>query len=107
MYLTVALQSFGDRAWAFAVPVLFMDIWANTMLPIAIFAFVWSTSAMLLLPLVGGLVDTLPRLNLVKKSLVAQNSTQAQINACAQPAIIVLSLFFIFASSVRVRHGGC
>ena len=40
LYCTHSLQTFGDRLWAFAVPILFINIWPQTLLPSAIFVFV-------------------------------------------------------------------
>lgn len=52
------LSAFGDRVWQFAVPVLFMTIWSNTLLPGAIYSFVVNLITANVYPKIGNWVDS-------------------------------------------------
>eukprot|EP01062_Namystynia_karyoxenos_P084224 TRINITY_DN9863_c0_g1_i1.p1 TRINITY_DN9863_c0_g1~~TRINITY_DN9863_c0_g1_i1.p1 ORF type:complete len:596 (+),score=120.11 TRINITY_DN9863_c0_g1_i1:101-1888(+) len=57
LYVSHFLSAFGDRMWQFAVPLLFMDIWTETLLPSAATGFAVSGSCVLLMPYVGSIID--------------------------------------------------
>eukprot|EP00007_Cunea_sp_BSH-02190019_P003776 CAMPEP_0174238264 /NCGR_PEP_ID=MMETSP0417-20130205/10713_1 /TAXON_ID=242541 /ORGANISM="Mayorella sp, Strain BSH-02190019" /LENGTH=671 /DNA_ID=CAMNT_0015317083 /DNA_START=130 /DNA_END=2145 /DNA_ORIENTATION=+ len=82
LYLSHFLSSWGDRLWAFAVPLIFIEIFPNSLFPATLFAFSSSLACFLLSPYIGSLADTLPRLFAVRLSLVIQNT-----------AVVVAALF--------------
>lgn len=61
LYVSHSLSTFGDRLWQFAVPVLFMTIWNDTLLPGALFGFAVDLLTAFVLPSVGSWVDAVPR----------------------------------------------
>lgn len=73
LYISHALQAFGDRLWQFSVPILFMLVWDNTLLPTAIFQFALCMSTFLLTAPMGNWIDRTDRLNVFKHAVVGQN----------------------------------
>jgi hypothetical protein len=68
IYVSHALSAFGDRMWQFAIPILFMEVWDDTLLPSAIFTFATYLAGFFLMPYVGDWVDRSPRLYVVQVS---------------------------------------
>ena len=73
LYISHALQAFGDRLWQFSVPILFMLVWDNTLLPTAIFQFALCMSTFLLTAPMGNWIDRTDRLVVFKNAVVGQN----------------------------------
>lgn len=73
MYLSHGLQTFGDRMWEFAVPILFMDVWPNTLLPSAIYMFVLYSATLLLMTSMGSWLDRTDRWTSISTALFGQN----------------------------------
>lgn len=73
LYFSHLLAQFGDRLWQFAIPVLFITVWKDTVLPSAIFEFLLSAIRIVLVPMVGRRVDTTDRLKLVRFGTFGQN----------------------------------
>lgn len=74
MYMSHMLQTFGDRMWEFAIPVLFIEIWTHTLLPSAIFAFTLYSSTFLLMSSVGSWLDRSDRMKAMTTALCTQNA---------------------------------
>ncbi|GLE11756.1 hypothetical protein PINS_up024395 [Pythium insidiosum] len=75
MYLYVShfLSSWGDRMWQFAIPILFMEVFVDTLLPSAMFSLVMYTACIFTIPSVGRLIDRTNRWTVVKYSIVFEN----------------------------------
>ncbi len=73
LYVTHALQAFGDRSWQFAVPILFVVIWDGTLLPVAVFNLNLYLAALVLSPIAGSWLDRTDRLLAIKMAIVGQN----------------------------------
>jgi len=67
------LQAFGDRMWSFAVPILFMNVWSQTLLPSALFSFFLYSLGTCLMPYVGRWMDRTDRLRVMTISIFGQN----------------------------------
>lgn len=63
LYLSHFLSTFGDRMFQFAVPVLFMKIWVDSLFPGALFSFGVNLAAMFIVPACGPWIDRTPRLH--------------------------------------------
>lgn len=74
LYVSHMLAQFGDRLWQFAVPILFISVWTDTLLPSAIFQFALSVLRIVFVPAVGRRVDTTDRLKLVRFGTFGQNT---------------------------------
>jgi iron-regulated transporter 1 len=66
IYVSHALSAFGDRMWQFAIPILFMEVWDDTLFPSAVFTFATYLAGFFMMPYVGDWVDRSPRLHVVK-----------------------------------------
>lgn len=75
LYLSHLLSTFGDRLWQFAVPVLFMTIWNDTLLPGAAFNFIVNLVTSFVFPNIGAWVDRTPRKKLMAISVFGEAST--------------------------------
>jgi iron-regulated transporter 1 len=89
LYLSHALSAFGDRMWQFAIPILFMEIWDDSLLPAALFALVTNCATFLLMAHVGKWVDRSPRMALMRISLLGQNA------AIATSCLLLYSLVYL------------
>ena len=87
LYVSHGLSAFKDRLWQFAVPILLMEIWTDTMLPPAIAAFTCNIIAFVGMPYVGQWVDQNDRLRSLRVSIFGE------------AALIVLSGVFLFLLS--------
>eukprot|EP00756_Hemistasia_phaeocysticola_P028573 Hpha_TRINITY_DN16182_c1_g5::TRINITY_DN16182_c1_g5_i1::g.8086::m.8086/K14685/SLC40A1, FPN1; solute carrier family 40 (iron-regulated transporter), member 1 len=58
LYISHFLSTFGDRMWQFAVPMLMMDVWTDTLLPSAITGFTVAASCVFFMPYIGSLIDS-------------------------------------------------
>lgn len=73
LYASHLLSSWGDRMWQFAIPILFMEIFVDTLLPSAFFSLVMYTACILVLPSVGRLLDHSNRWRAMQLAIVAEN----------------------------------
>lgn len=85
LFLSHFLSSFGDRLWQFAIPILFITIWPDTLLPSVIFNFCFYNVKLFMVPLAGRFVDTTDRLNLVKWGTFGQNTC-----TCISAALLII-----------------
>eukprot|EP01065_Artemidia_motanka_P024570 TRINITY_DN293_c4_g1_i1.p1 TRINITY_DN293_c4_g1~~TRINITY_DN293_c4_g1_i1.p1 ORF type:complete len:589 (+),score=163.65 TRINITY_DN293_c4_g1_i1:119-1885(+) len=73
LYGSHFLSAFGDRLWQFAVPMLLMDVWQDTLLPSAITGFAVNGACVLLMTHVGSMVDHSPsRLAAMRWSILGE-----------------------------------
>ncbi|TMW66071.1 hypothetical protein Poli38472_003836 [Pythium oligandrum] len=75
MYLYVShfLSAWGDRMWQFAIPILFMEIFVDTLLPSATFSLAMYTACIFTIPSVGRYLDRTDRWFVMKYSIVLEN----------------------------------
>ncbi|KAG2382002.1 hypothetical protein C9374_005794 [Naegleria lovaniensis] len=76
-YISHFLASWGDRMWAFALPVIFGDMFTGTLLPMALFGFIHRLTCVIFGPNMGYIVDTKPRFKVMTSALIIQNSCVA------------------------------
>jgi len=62
LYCSRALSAWGDRIWDFAVPIVFGELYSETLFPAATFAFCSKLLCVLFGPQVGYIVDSKKRL---------------------------------------------
>eukprot|EP00808_Paulinella_micropora_P028463 g79866.t1 len=74
LYMAHLLQSFGERLWNFAVPILFMSIWTDTLFPSALFSFVLSGGSFLLMGRAGAWMDRANRWVVMRRSVGVHNA---------------------------------
>jgi len=73
LYLSHGLSAFGDRLWQFAVPVLFLQLWSDTLLPVALCQLLIQGGLTCFLPSVGTWVGKTDRLKTVLSSIFVCN----------------------------------
>ncbi|KAF0720822.1 Aste57867_17 [Aphanomyces stellatus] len=73
MYSSHFLSSWGDRMWQFAMPLLFMEIFVDTLLPSALFSLIVYIVGVLTVPIVGAWIDHTNRLRVMQISIVVEN----------------------------------
>eukprot|EP01083_Nonionella_stella_P179671 638603_1 len=73
LYTSHFLQTFGDRLWQFAVPLLFTELFTNTLFPQALFLFFTNLAVSLFIPLFGAWIDSTNRLYVVTTTIWLQN----------------------------------
>ena len=74
LYIGHFLSSWGDRVWAFAIPLFLQHLDAATLTLPAVYGLVVSATSLVFAPLVGKWIDQSPRLRAIRISLVFQNS---------------------------------
>ena len=74
VYASHALSRFGDRMWEFAVPIMFVTLYKDTLLPAALFNMGIYIAGLIFLPLVGRWVDRTPRLRVVRICIAVDNA---------------------------------
>ncbi|XP_069471732.1 ferroportin-like [Ambystoma mexicanum] len=99
LYLGHALSTWGDRMWHFAVSVLLVELYGNSLLLTAVFGLVVAGSVLLLGALIGDWVDKNARLKVARTSLVVQN---ASVALCAFMLIFV----FQYKADLISMHRG-
>ena len=67
------LSAWGDRMWQFAVPILMMHIFKDTLLPSALFALVQYLGCVVLMPRAGAWIDEAYRLPLMRAAIAVEN----------------------------------
>ncbi|UIZ21603.1 hypothetical protein KXD40_000694 [Peronospora effusa] len=75
LYAGHLLSAWGDRMWQFAVPVLFMEIFVDTLLPSACFSLVMYTTCLVAIPSVGRQLDAVNRWKAMRLAIVLENIT--------------------------------
>eukprot|EP01083_Nonionella_stella_P085578 237348_1 len=73
LYTSHFLQTFGDRLWQFALPILFTEIFTDSIMPQAIFAFGIYSAVFVAMPAFGSWIDTTNRSRVVTLTIVIQN----------------------------------
>ena len=73
LYLSHLLQTFGDRLWQFAVPILFTEIFTTSILPQSIFSFATYSAVFIFMPMFGNWIDEANRLYVIKLTIILQN----------------------------------
>jgi hypothetical protein len=69
------LSAWGDRMWQFAVPVLFIEIFLDTLAPTALYAFLVYAACVQCMPSVGSWVDREHRLSVQRFALIVDNAS--------------------------------
>ncbi len=87
VYTAEFISAFGDRMWQFAIPLLYMDVWQDTLLPTVAYYFILNISLFFLLPIAGKWVDTQPRLRLMMTTIIVDN------------VCVVASCFLLFCTT--------
>ncbi|XP_048834342.1 solute carrier family 40 member 1 [Brienomyrus brachyistius] len=99
IYLGHALSTWGDRMWNFAVAVLLVELYGNSLLLTAVYGLVVAGSVLLLGAIIGDWVDKNPRLKVAQTSLIVQNSS---VILCG----ILLMVVFQFKEDLRQMYHG-
>ena len=73
LYISHFLQTFGDRLWQFALPILFTEVYNNSILPQAIFAFGTYSAVFTVMPAFGSWIDTTNRSFVINTTIIIQN----------------------------------
>lgn len=73
LYAQQWLSSWGDRMWQFAVPLILMDVFVDTLLPGALFTMVIYIASVLLAPSIGQRIDNSERIISVIYAIVIEN----------------------------------
>ena len=73
IYASHFLSAWGDRMWQFAVPLLFMEIFVDTLLPSALFSLLLYLGCTLCMTAAGRWVDRAPRMLVVARSIFIDN----------------------------------
>eukprot|EP01083_Nonionella_stella_P186857 685295_1 len=73
LYISHFLQTFGDRLWQFAVPLLFTELFIGTLFPQALFTFFTYFAVFVFMPLFGAWIDNTNRLYVVTTTIWVQN----------------------------------
>ena len=73
IYASHFLSSWGDRMWQFAVPLLFMEIFVDTLLPSALFSLLLYLGCTLCMSSAGRWVDRAPRMSVVSSAIFVDN----------------------------------
>eukprot|EP00467_Chlorarachnion_reptans_P010194 CAMPEP_0114526384 /NCGR_PEP_ID=MMETSP0109-20121206/22988_1 /TAXON_ID=29199 /ORGANISM="Chlorarachnion reptans, Strain CCCM449" /LENGTH=256 /DNA_ID=CAMNT_0001708147 /DNA_START=148 /DNA_END=915 /DNA_ORIENTATION=+ len=73
IYIAELVSAFGDRMWQFAIPILFLDVWPNSLLPTILYTFSINLAMFILLPIAGSYVDSASRLPLMMASIIVDN----------------------------------
>ncbi|CAK4949137.1 unnamed protein product [Aphanomyces euteiches] len=70
---TKTIDEQGDRMWQFAMPLLFMEIFVDTLLPSALFSLIVYVVGVLAVPSVGAWIDHTNRLRVMRVSILVEN----------------------------------
>ncbi|OWZ04664.1 Ferroportin transmembrane protein, partial [Phytophthora megakarya] len=73
LYASHLLSAWGDRMWQFAVPILFMDIFVDTLLPSAAFSLAMYMVCIFMIPVVGHHLDRWNRWTAMKYAIILEN----------------------------------
>ncbi|CAK9204730.1 unnamed protein product [Sphagnum troendelagicum] len=75
LYGSHFLSRWGDRMWEFAVSLLMLHVWPNSLLLVAVYGLVEAASVAAFGVVIGELVDKFPRLKVVQIALGVQNGS--------------------------------
>ncbi|KAH7463032.1 Solute carrier family 40 member 2 [Phytophthora ramorum] len=75
LYAGHLLSAWGDRMWEFAVPILFMEIFVDTLLPSACFSLVMYATCLVAIPAVGRQLDAVNRWQAMRLAILLENTT--------------------------------
>ena len=89
MCLSHTLSAWEDRMWQFAVPIVMMHIFKDTLLPGALFGLVQYLGVVLLMPKAGHLIDQSYRLGLLWYAIMIENL--CILGTCASLGLLVLA----------------
>ncbi|KDO30229.1 hypothetical protein SPRG_19785 [Saprolegnia parasitica CBS 223.65] len=74
LYVGRFFSAWGDRMWQFATPLLFMEIYKDTLLPSALFSLVVYVVGLVALPRIGRWLDATNRLSVLARSIAIENT---------------------------------
>mmetsp|Transcript_18070 Transcript_18070/g.59527 ORF Transcript_18070/g.59527 Transcript_18070/m.59527 type:complete len:536 (+) Transcript_18070:52-1659(+) len=80
------LSAWGDRMWQFATPVLFMDIFLDTLAPAALYGVAVYTVCVFGIPAAGAWIDRQERLRVMRITFIVNNLCVVG-SACLMPAL--------------------
>eukprot|EP00047_Mylnosiga_fluctuans_P024533 m.163286 g.163286 ORF g.163286 m.163286 type:complete len:533 (+) comp9876_c0_seq8:24-1622(+) len=89
LYVSHFLSKWGDRMWEFAIALLLIEIWQDSLLMAAIYGLTSTMAIVLLGSVVGHYVDTHARLSAVRWSVFLQN---AAILVCMITTVSIISV---------------
>lgn len=81
LYGSHFLSTYGDRLWQFAVPILFMTVWNDTLLPGAVSNFVINILTAFVFPNIGAWVDRTPRKRAMAMSIFGEAASMVAAGA--------------------------
>ncbi|KAG7383675.1 hypothetical protein PHYPSEUDO_003479 [Phytophthora pseudosyringae] len=96
LYASHLLSAWGDRMWGFAVPILFMDIFVDTLLPSAAFSLAMYIVCIFMIPSVGHHLDRWNRWTAMKYAILLEN-----LMIVVNSVILVLILLVTNADGVH------
>ena len=73
IYVAHAMQAFGDRMWAFAVPVMLIDLYPDSLMPCALYSLGLNCSLIFLTGPVSAWIDRTDRLRVYTVAVWSQN----------------------------------
>lgn len=76
--------------WQFAIPILFMEVFVDTLLPSAVFSLAMYATCIFAIPTVGKYLDTANRWTVMKYSIVLEN-LMIVVSAAALGAILLVT----------------
>ncbi|OQS06722.1 Ferroportin (FP) Family [Thraustotheca clavata] len=74
MYASHFLSAWGDRMWRFAMPLLFMEIFVDTLLPSAVFSIIVNIVGFFSIPSLGRWLDHTNRMKIMQTSIAIDNT---------------------------------
>jgi hypothetical protein len=101
LYISHGLSSFGDRVWQFAIPVLFLQIWPDSLLAVAVSQFVTYLGLTIFMPLIGSWVGKTHRLTINVLSIIFCNGCTVRFFFLNPTAQFLLLLLAILVSSQK------
>lgn len=89
LYTSHLLSAWGDRLWQFALPILLVDIFGDTLLPAALYSALVYLLAVVGVPVAGGWVDSCERLSVVRAAIIGDNA--CVVLSCALLAVLAMA----------------
>ena len=75
LFATHFLSAWGDRMWQFAVPVLFIEMFVDTLAPTALYSLIVYAACVQFMPSLGAWVDREHRLTVQRFALILDNAS--------------------------------
>ncbi|KDO34428.1 hypothetical protein SPRG_01563 [Saprolegnia parasitica CBS 223.65] len=91
LYVGRIFSAWGDRMWQFAIPLLFMEIYKDTLLPSALFSLVVYVVGLVALPRIGRWLDATNRLSVLARSIAIENTCVVFSTASLASLLLVSS----------------